>query len=104
MCYGCYKEYGEPKIVNQKTIKGVELVKQIYSYNLVGSNCHIVLDDFNIEDSDIDWCLNESLDKNIHGSTKKQLEIERECLELFRYMTLGERASTLAMVEGWIEF
>ena len=103
MCYTCYKEYGKPEIVNDKTIKAAELVQQIYEYNSAGSNCHIVLDDFNIEDGSIDWCLSEGLGVNIHKSSKEQLDVERECLMSFKDMTVEERASALAIAEGWIE-
>jgi len=102
MCYACYKKYGEPSIVSEATLKAAELVYAVYEFSSVGGNAHIVLDDFNIEDSSIDWCLTEGLQTNIHEHDAGQLQIERECLECFKAMTVAERASTLAICEGWI--
>ncbi len=103
MCYGCYVEYGEPKIVSDATKKAALLVDAIYEFSCVGGNAHIVVDDFNIEDPNIDWCLDEALKTNVHEADEVQLKVERECLEAFKAMTITERASALAIHEGWLE-
>lgn len=102
MCYGCYEEYGSPKIVNDATKHAANLIGAIYEFNCVGGNAHIVLDDFNIEDSNIDWCLNEALNTNVHGHSEIQLQSERECLTALKGLTVEERASALAIHNGWI--
>lgn len=102
MCYGCYKEYGEPAIINARTQAAAKLADAVYEFNCVGGNCHIVLDDFNIEDSHIDWCLDEGLKTNIHDHDNEQLEIEKNCLIAFKVLTVKERASALAIHQGWI--
>lgn len=103
MCYGCYEEAGKPEIVNDGTKKAAALAGAVYEFNGVGGNCHIVLDDFNIEDDDIEYCLNQGLENNVHGHTAEQLEIEKECLLSFKVLSFAERASALALHEGWLK-
>jgi len=95
MCEQCWEDAGCPIIRNEKTHEVVELIKQIHEYNAVGSNLHIVLDDFNIEDHSIQWCLNNSLKANIHESTKEELAIETRCAELLLGLSLDERNSVV---------
>lgn len=103
MCYGCYEEEGKPEIINEGTKSAARLADAVYEFNGVGGNCHIVLDDFNIDDDDIDYCLNEGLANNVHEHTEDQLAIEKECLLAFRVLSVAERASALAIHEKWIE-
>jgi len=102
MCYGCYEEYNCPAIINDKTKTAAKLVEKVYELNEAGGSCHIVIDDFNIEDCHIQWCLDEGLKTNIHEHDKTELAIERELLDTFLSMTIEERASALAIYEGWI--
>ena len=103
MCQACYEECGSPKIINDKTIKCAKLIDAIYEYSCVGSNLHIIIDDFNIEDCQIEWCLTEAIKENIHESDEDQLNIEIECLEALKVMTMDERASSLAIHCGWLK-
>lgn len=102
MCKACYEESGSPKIINDKTRKASELIKAVYEFNLVGGNCHLVLDDFNLEDSAIDWCLKEGITSNVHEHNAEQLKTEVECLLFLKTLTLDERTSAMAMYRNWI--
>ena len=103
MCYTCYELYGKPKIINDKTKHSAKLISEIYDFNSVGGNCHIVIDDFNVESESIEWCLSEGLSMNIHKHNKKQLMIEHKFLKTFLTLTEDERVSALAIFEGWIQ-
>lgn len=103
MCYGCYEEEGKPSIVNDATKEAAILTNAVYEFSCSGGNCHIVLDDFNIDDDSIEYCLNEGLEDNLHEHTAEQLKIERECLLAFKALSVAERASALAIYEGWIK-
>ena len=94
MCYGCWEEYGKPQIDNEKVREAVEWVREVYEYHSAGGGLHIILDDFNIEDEHIELC-----DKWIreHGAGPG----EEECLALFKTMTMDERASALALEDGY---
>ena len=61
------------------------------------------MDDFNIEDHHIDYCLDEGLELNIHNHNAEELEIERKLLILFRVFSEKERVSALAIHEGWVK-
>ena len=97
MCNACYIRYGSPSIVNERTRAAAALVDRIYDHSCVGANAHIVTDDWNLEDSHIDWCLKEALAENYHQSTPDQLAIEKAALESLRALTMDERASAMAI-------
>ena len=101
MCEACWDEYGEPNIVNEKTQAALMLVMQVYDAigGGAGGNLHIVLDDWNIEDDSIYYCLSqcEVVEHSFGGGfdTTPTL-LERACGGAFLDMTLQERASVLA--------
>lgn len=103
MCQGCYAEAGSPKPQNAATISVAALVCNVYSYSSVGGNAHIVLDDWNVDDEAIDWCLTVALSDNVHEADRHQLEAERLCLEAMRALPLDQRYAALAVAEGLAE-
>jgi hypothetical protein len=70
------------------------LVKKVYGYSFAGGGCHVVLDDWNIEDFSIDRTL-----EWLPGSDDppEQVAAEKACMEAFRKLTLEERASVLRL-------
>lgn len=103
MCSTCWSQNGSPKIVNYKVLEVVGLIKKIYEYSSTGGNLHIVLDDWNIDLKSIDWCLKNALKLNIHEAGLEELELERKCATLLRSMPLKERASALALNDGFFK-
>ncbi len=103
MCYNCYEEHGSPEIVNKGTEKAAKLIAMVYEGAGAGGNAHIVVDDFNIKDRSIDWCLEVAIVENKFDTEPEQLAVERECLEAMKALTISERASALAIYEGWLE-
>lgn len=102
MCYGCYEDYGLPTIKNEQTLAAAECVREIYSYNPVGSNCHIVTDDWNLEDRHIEFCLHQARTDSFWKITPAQRAHEIRTMLLFLSMREEERASALAIWEGWL--
>lgn len=102
MCYGCYEEAGSPAIINDKTKAAAVLVAEVYEYSLVGGNAHIVVDDWNLKDDNILWCLDTALAENVHKADDEQLAAERACLEALLALTQAERASAMALHDGFI--
>lgn len=103
MCEGCYRKFGSPKIINDKTLIAAALIGSVYSYSLVGGNLHIVLDDWNVEDESIQWCLSNSILNNSHEASVIDLQTEKLLAEYLLTMTESERASSLAIVFGMIK-
>ncbi len=100
MCYGCWEENGKPMIDTPDVRKAAAMIKGIYEYNCMGSNLHVVIDDCNYEDYFINSCMN-GLNENVFGATPEQLAIERECLILLKRLSIKERASAIALAEGY---
>ena len=104
MCECCWDEYGKPSIVNEKTEAALALVRQVYDAagGGAGGNLHIVLDDWNIENSSIEYCQQGHSNPNWNGPPMRWelTEVEAHCATAFLDMTLKERASTLAKFDG----
>lgn len=94
MCHACYVRYGSPSIDSVRTRHAAELIRRVYEQGAVGGNAHIVLDDWNLEDAHIRWCLDEALVENIHCT---DVEVERRCLEAMLELSMDERASAMAL-------
>lgn len=103
MCYSCWEEKGSPKIVNDDVLKVAKLIEQVYNFNAVGGNLHIVLDDWNIEARNIDWCLKKAIPENYHEHSDQELEIERKCATQMRKLPIKQRASALAIYDGFFK-
>ena len=101
MCFGCYEERGKPAIVNEKTRAVAALVDRIYDLHLAGGLAHIVVDDWNLEDGNIQWCLDYT-EANKDREPADLVEACRAALEALLAMTDDERASAMAIHEGWI--
>ncbi len=101
MCMGCWHDYGAPREITPEIKEAAALVAKVYESSVVGGNAHIVLDDWNIEDDSIDWCLETALRTNIHEHSAEELAVERQCLEALKALGLKERASALALHDGF---
>lgn len=102
MCIGCYEDAGSPAIINEKTKKAAELIQAIYSheYGCVGGTAHIVVDDWNLSDEDIDWCIEHSKTDDYY--CKELVKLCVDCLIYLKTLTLDERHSTMAISNGII--
>lgn len=70
-----------------------ELISIIYNnYSGVGGELHIVLDDRNVEDSSINWCLNNNIAKLPDGEAK---DIYTECAKLLLKLSYSSRKRTI---------
>lgn len=101
MCYQCWERRDFPYIVNGSTKLAAKMIEHIATYSLVGSNLHIIIDDWNIMDMHIEACFR-FLETNIHEATPEQLAHERKLLELLATLDEDERGSALAMASGFI--
>lgn len=102
MCESCYQDYESPRIITEQTIEAGRLISAVYRHHAAGGNAHSVLDDWNLEDSSINFCL-EYIKKNEDGDSEEKLRDEKDCLELLLTMTEQERASALAMFDGYLK-
>ncbi len=98
MCYGCWQEYGSPQIINPQVVMACGLARKVEDLTCNGGNLHIQLEDWNIEDEH--WDKYEIYDEHTTG---QQRTAEEACFEAFKNLTLEERASALALREGYFE-
>ena len=100
MCYGCWESYGKPKIDNADVREAVLLIDRVYSYSVVGGNLHCELDDWNIEDRFWEKFV---IYPFAADTPVEQLEAELKCWFAMRNLSLEERASALAMYDGFFD-
>lgn len=100
MCRECWEEYGCPKIIGNNVLEAAEAGKRVYEFNGAGGSLHILLDDWNIEDTYIDYCRQHIEEKRSENSDA-QYEAEVVCFEKFKGLTKLERASALALMRGY---
>ncbi len=103
MCFNCYLDAGQPAIINEKTQKAAELISEIYHHDgcIAGGYAHVVIDDWNLDDYSIDYC--------IGSATHSEFDISQsgrqaclECLTFLKELTMDERASALAIADGFL--
>lgn len=90
MCYGCYKDFGEPQVFAPNTGSLAVLASRIDP----SGGLHIVIEDWNIESEHIQWCLD-----NVKDLTADERIFAYEMLKL----TMDERATVMALAEGYID-
>lgn len=100
MCNGCWENFESPKILNEKVKKAVRLIEKVYKYNGAGGNLHVVLDDWNIEDCHVFTDFNDKYIEE-HKESEGQYKAEKECIAQLRLMNEKERASALAIYDGY---
>ncbi len=99
MCYECYtREYGKPGIVNGVTIAAARAIDNVYHCDASGGDAHIVIDDWNLDDGNIRWCI-----EHADHEDDETREAALACLHMLLRLTVEERASALAISEGFIE-
>jgi len=77
----------------------VQAVRSVYDYNAAGGGLHVMLDDGNTADSDVEWLENWLAEQE--GSVPwYQQEAERHCLVLFKHLSQPQRDYALAVCEG----
>lgn len=99
MCRACWEERGTPRIKSARVRALVPLIRRVYDFDCVGGNLHVVLEDWNIEDEIIAQCWGAIV------AEESQLKAfaEVRCMEALLSCTLKERASALALYQGFIE-
>lgn len=81
----------EDKFLIKQRIR--ELINIIYTkYSCVGGELHLVLDNFNIEDHHIQWCLDNSI---VEIKNKDEKEVYSECAKLLLKLSYSSRKRLL---------
>ena len=101
MCETCWEvKYNSARVDNDKVRDAVSLIQKVYEHNCVGGALHIVLDDWNLDDSSVDFC-GQYMEENKKNVCVAEYEATKACYEAFKEMTVEERASALALASGF---
>lgn len=94
MCEGCWHEEGAPRINNERVRLAAAAITALYVDHLAGGGLHIVTDDWNLEDSSVEFCERHMAE---HGADAA----ERAALATLKPLSQAERASALALERGF---
>ena len=98
----CWEDYGSPKIENASVHNAANLIAEVYKYTSTGGNLHIQIDDWNIEDEY--WEKYENWLEGIgYTDIHEQVNAEKACFDAMKILSLEERASALALHDGFWE-
>jgi hypothetical protein len=100
MCIQCWNEFDRVRIDSAAVREAAAAIGEVYEYSCVGGNLHITVEDWNLEDGNLDFCAG-SIRENVHEAGPEQLAAESRCLALLRELTEDGRASALALHEGF---
>lgn len=104
MCYSCYEEAGCPVIINDNVKYVAEEIEKFYELPECGAGGygHIVFDDWNIEDANIDYCIESAIKKEWKDHPELSRLVCLELLRLFKKLSMEERHTAMALYSGFI--
>lgn len=104
MCMNCWIEAGSPAIINERTQAAAQAAREVYQFSAVGGACHILIDDWNVDDGNIEFCTvcADNWFANGETETEDQWKAEKKCIEAFRGLNEDERYSALALLDEFI--
>jgi hypothetical protein len=100
MCMQCWNEYGRVQLDTPRVREAAAAIGAVYRHSCIGGNLHVAIDDWNLEDENLDFCAS-SIRENVHEAGPEQLDAESRCLALLRALTEDERASAMALHDGF---
>lgn len=105
MCINCYEAYDSPAIINDNTRRAAELIEEVYEHwgCSAGGYGHIVFDDWNLKDGNIDFCIEQAKSNSAAEISNEGRTACIEALEFFKQLSEPERAAALAMVDGFLK-
>ena len=90
MCRRCWDEAGQPSINTSGVQRAARRIREVYEEDALGGNMHVVIEDWNVRQSDLDWC-----------APMVTTVAERRCHEALNDLTEDERTSALALYDGF---
>lgn len=96
MCIDCWEGYDSPAIDTPLVRHAANLIADVDPCGYL----HFVVADWNLDDDDLAFCA-DSIIRNPDDDPADQLEADWACLMALRGLTEAERASALALHEGF---
>jgi hypothetical protein len=100
MCYGCYSGlFHKAKVDNKLVRKTAYWIDEVYKGEICGGGLHTVIDDWNVENVDIEDIRYIMEDRKDRSRTQKLIELI--CWSHLMVLSVKERASALAIHCGY---
>lgn len=101
MCENCWIENGSPSISTDKTRALAGLINaSVNTFSNAARYGHIVFDDQNLDDDDIDYCITAL--KEADDVDEQERTYVLNTLKEMRKLSYDERWSAMAIFENWI--
>ena len=98
MCLRCYRDkYDSASIVTPMTIAAANAIDAVYEWSPSGGDAHIVVDDWNLDDGNIQWCID-----NADDEREEARRAAVDGLNILKQLSIPERASAMAIHEGYL--
>lgn len=81
-------------VLNDAVLAAADAVNELYEVHAAGGSAHIVTDDWNLENHSIEFCIGYAKDEGD--------DIALDVLHLFKELRVGERATALAIFDGYL--
>lgn len=92
MCVECWQRYGATASPIHEDIRCAAVaVKAVYDEHETGGQLHVVVDDWNLSDATLTFC-----------ADRVETPAERDCWATLWRLTEQERATVLALAEGFV--
>ena len=103
MCVDCWVDRGRPRIDSAPIRNAARLVEELFAARPTGGFLHIVVDDWNVEESMLDFCEREMRDAVAGYKDYPQADCVEEYRALHALRVLPEnlRTSALALAAGY---
>lgn len=99
----CWEKYKPNSIkITAEIIKASELISDVYYHHGAGGSLHVVVDDWNIESHNVQFC-EEWMESHKDEIDPKRLSVERACIKALKALSDDDRAIALALHDGFLE-
>jgi hypothetical protein len=100
MCMSCWEREDSPTIDTPAVRRAAAAVRALHDEFCTGGYLHIVVDDWNLEDGNLNFCERVlRADEDRIGTAG--LALHGNCLRALRPLSEEERSSALALAEGF---
>lgn len=103
MCEDCYKDFGSPRVINDKVLLAVEYINELYEHpdGITGGYGHIVFDDWNYDC--VTGCIEDAEMKRYEENLDEECrQLSLKALRQFDALSEDERITALAIRSGII--
>lgn len=105
MCYGCWEDAGwptGPTSVHQGIAWAVDRGRRLRSISASGSVAHIIIEDCNLDDSNVDFCLEAFRSLTFCYPSDEEL-LAGQFASAMRDLSINDRRTAMAIIDGLVD-